>query len=165
MAAKTVGKRVFDWSRILARVPSEARADYLSLRAKYENLQTQNTNFAEKPTVIDWSFYQSNVSKSVLVADFKKQYDQLKIPFPKDTESGKIEQKKVEMEKEAIRLLEESKVRTEDLKTEVVRIHNLKPIEDMTVEEYLADKPELERQIDWEWENYELMDERNSEKD
>ena len=163
MTAKTIGKRVFDWSRILTRVSSEARADYLSLRAKYENLQTQNTNFTERPTVIDWSFYQSNVSKSAIVADFKKQYDQLKIPFPKDIESEKIELKKVEMEKEAIRLLGESKVRAEDFKTEVTRIHNLKPIEDMTVEEYLEDKPELERQIDWEWENYEIMDERNSE--
>ena len=149
---------------ILARVPSEARADYLSLRAKYENLQTQNTNFTDRPTAVDWSFYQSNVSKSVLVSDFKRQYEQLKIPFPKDTESDKIEQKKVEMEKKAIKLLEESKVRAKDFQDEVARIHNLKPIEDMTVDEYLADKPELEREIDWEWENYELMEQRNADK-
>ncbi|KAI6661951.1 ATP synthase, H+ transporting, mitochondrial F0 complex-like protein [Oopsacas minuta] len=164
MASKTVGKRVFDWSRILSRVPKEARGDYMSLRAKYESLQTQNTNYTERPTTIDWSFYQTNVSKSAIVADFKKQFDQLKIQFPKDTESDKIEQKKVEMEKEAVRLLEESKQRAEEYKAEVVRINNMKPIEDMTVDEYLADKPDLERQIDWEWENYELVEEREGEK-
>ena len=158
MAGKTVGKRVFDWSRILSRVPPEARTDYLALRAKYESLQTQNTNLSERPTGIDWTFYQSNVSNSALVADFKKKYDQLKIPFPKDTSSDKIEQKSIHMEKEAVKLMELSKLRTEEYKAEVVHINNLKPLEDMTVDEYLADKPELERQIDWKWENYEIVE-------
>ena len=158
MAGKTVGKRVFDWSRILSRVPTEARGDYLALRVKYESLQTQNTNLTEKPTLIDWTFYQSNVSKSAIVADFKKKYDQLKIPFPKDTESEKIEEKSVRMEQEAVRLMQQSKERTVEYRAEVLRINNLKPIEDMTVDEYLADKPELERQIDWEWENYEKVE-------
>ena len=158
MAGKTVGKRVFDWLRILSRVPAEARGDYLALRAKHESLQTQNTNLTEKPIMIDWTFYQSNVSNSALVAQFKNKYEQLKIPFPKDTESENIEQKSIQMEKDAIKLMEESKLRTEEYKTEIVQINNLKPIEDMTVDEYFADKPELERQIDWEWENYEIVE-------
>ena len=157
MASK-IGKRVFDWSRILARVPADSRGQYIALRAKYEALQTTHTNLTDKPTAIDWPYYQANISKSTIVADFKSKMEKLSIPVPKDIESGKIEDKKVRMDQEAVGLLEESKERIGGYKSEITRIHNLKPIEDMSMEEYLADKPELERKIDWEWENYDKVE-------
>ena len=47
---------------------------------------------------LDWTMYQSRVNVTGMVADFKKQYEGLTIPYPKDSYSSKI----AEQEKTAV---------------------------------------------------------------
>lgn len=54
-------------------------------------------SYPEKPEPIDWEFYRRNTTKPELVDSFKKQFEALSVPYPKDTTSGILEeqQKKI----------------------------------------------------------------------
>lgn len=47
--------------------------------------------YSEKPEPINWDYYKRNISKPNLVADFKKQFEALSVPYPKDTATADIE--------------------------------------------------------------------------
>ena len=47
--------------------------------------------YSEKPEPIMWDYYTRNLSKPNLVADFKKQFEALSVPYPKDTATADIE--------------------------------------------------------------------------
>ena len=49
--------------------------------------------YAEKPEPIDWDYYNRNISKSNLVGDFKKQFEALTVPYPKDYATPEIEER------------------------------------------------------------------------
>ena len=50
--------------------------------------------YSEKPETIDWDFYKRSISLPGFVDSFHKQFEALKIPFPKDTASAAIEEQK-----------------------------------------------------------------------
>lgn len=47
--------------------------------------------YSEKPEAIDWDHYRGNISKPNFVEDFKKQFEALAVPYPKDTATTEIE--------------------------------------------------------------------------
>lgn len=47
--------------------------------------------YAEKPEPINWDYYKRNISKPNLVEDFKKQFEALSVPYPKDYATAEIE--------------------------------------------------------------------------
>ena len=49
--------------------------------------------YAEKPELINWDYYGKKISKSSLVGDFKKQFEALTVPYPKDYATPEIEQR------------------------------------------------------------------------
>eukprot|EP00112_Aurelia_sp_Birch-Aquarium-sp1_P009916 Seg2146.1 transcript_id=Seg2146.1/GoldUCD/mRNA.D3Y31 product="ATP synthase subunit d mitochondrial" protein_id=Seg2146.1/GoldUCD/D3Y31 len=147
MAARNAGKAVFDWVALSSKVPSVARAEFNGFRTRYENLRSSLASVPEKSPAIDWDFYAKTVSKAGLVESFKKQYEALKVPYPEDKESARIAAHKAEMEAEIKKEIADAHARATSLQEQLNKLKAEKPYEDMTIDEYLADKPELRAHI------------------
>lgn len=50
----------------------------------------------EQPEPIDWSHYRKNITTPGLVDNFQKQFESLTVPYPKDTETPRIEKHRKE---------------------------------------------------------------------
>ncbi|XP_065066369.1 ATP synthase subunit d, mitochondrial-like [Rhopilema esculentum] len=148
MAARKAGQLAVDWIALSTKVPVAARADFNGLRSKFENLRSGLTSIPDKPPTIDWDFFAKTIAKPGLVETFKKQYEALSVPYPKDTESVKIEAHKAEMETEIKREVTEANERVAHLQAELNKLKAEKPFDEMTIDDYLADKPELKAKID-----------------
>jgi len=148
MAARKAGQVVFDWIALSTKIPSVARAEFNGLRNRYENLRTNMESLPEKAHDIDWYYYSKTISKAGLVDSFRKQYESLKVPYPKDTESANIEAHKQAMEVEIKAEIAQAKQRAVELEGELNKLKAEKSYEDMTIDEYLADKPELKAYIE-----------------
>lgn len=148
MAVRRAGQKVFDWAKLSSNVPEYGRGDFLAFKGRYEVQKAKMNVFSEKPNPIDWNFYKSNVSNTQLVENFRKQYESLNIPYPKDTMSEIIAaREKVEDAKAAV-AIQEAEVEKREFAEELAKLKAQKPYEDMTLEEYVADKPEIVEMAD-----------------
>lgn len=129
-------------------IPKEARAELAAFRGQHEAARASCLSLPDKSEPIDWDLYRKNISKAGLVDSFQKQFDAVKIPYPKDTKSAEIAKKEQEFEVLAQKEIAEAKKRIQNLQDQLAKLKSEKPYEEMTVDEYLADKPELRRQID-----------------
>lgn len=154
MSARRVGQRVFDWVRIASRVPEEARMDFSAFRARHEACRASLSALSERPEPIDWAYYRRNISLPNLVDSFEQQFEAVSIPYPKDTVSAGLDMKQKEVEVEAQAVIAQSKARIVELQKELDEVNAQKPFEDMTIDEYLEDKPEIKKQADSDMRNH-----------
>lgn len=154
MAAKRVGQRVVDWTKLASSIPAEARSDFLAFRGRYEARKARMNAYPEVPEAIDWSFYKSNIARPGFVEGFEKQFNSLKIPYPKDTTSDLLAEQHKDIEAEAKEAIKNSKEEAIRLKGELHKLETAKSYEDMSIDEYLEDKPELREKIDKDTYNY-----------
>lgn len=143
MASRNLGKKVIDWTKLSASIPAETRGEYNQFRARYEMFLARVNAYPETPQSIEWEHFKQGISKPGFVDSFQKQYEALKIPYPADTTSESLAQRRKEVDLEAQKVIAQSKLKAEELQKELDSIMAQKPLEDMTVDEYLADKPEL----------------------
>eukprot|EP00794_Sanderia_malayensis_P009094 gene9094-10064_t len=148
MAGRKLGQAVVDWVALSAKVPAVAKSDFNVFRARFENLRSALSAIPESPSPIDWDYYKKHVNKSSLIESFEKQYSSLNVPYPVDKDSVKIKAHKQEMEAEIKNEIKEAHTRAAELETELKKVLEEKPFEDMTVHEFLADKPELKAKLD-----------------
>jgi len=87
MAAKRVAKSSVDWARFAQCVPEGSEANFAALRAKVEGNARRVAATPASPPALDWAHYQAKVAKPGLAADFKKKYEALTIPYPKDPDN------------------------------------------------------------------------------
>ena len=143
MASRRVAQKVIDWTRLATAVPAEVRGDFNQFRGKYEILTARVNSLPENPQPIEWELYRNGISKPGFVDEFQKQYEALNIPYPKDTTSGKLADFQKDIDIQAEDAIAQSKIKAAELKKELSDIKSQKPFEDMTIDEYLVDKPEL----------------------
>lgn len=62
----------------------------------------------EQPPKIDWALYKDKVPVSGMVANFQKQYEALKIPYPEDQQSSQVEAQWQEVKKEIEKFVQSS---------------------------------------------------------
>lgn len=154
MAARRVGQKVVDWVKLQQAVPAEVRGDFLAFRGKYESSKARMNAYPEQPQPIDWSFYKSNIAKPGFVEEFEKKFNSLEVPYPKDTASSRLAERQKEIEEQSQEAIKNSKAEAARLKQELHNLQSEKPYEEMTIDEYLADKPELREQIQKDTDNY-----------
>ena len=57
--------------------------------------------YSEKPAPIDWDYYKRTISMPNLVDNFQKDFAALTVPYPKDTNTAVIEERR----KETVKML------------------------------------------------------------
>ncbi|CAB4002843.1 ATP synthase subunit d, mitochondrial [Paramuricea clavata] len=111
-------------------------------------------SLSAQPDAIDWAFYKQHVSKPGLVDAFEKSFAAVKVPYPEDTSSAAILQEEKEFDKKCVEVMQETNTNIANLKEELAQLKALKPFEEMTSDEYLADKPDLRKQLDDEFKSF-----------
>eukprot|EP00730_Choanoeca_flexa_P008600 TRINITY_DN12510_c3_g1_i6.p1 TRINITY_DN12510_c3_g1~~TRINITY_DN12510_c3_g1_i6.p1 ORF type:complete len:158 (+),score=52.44 TRINITY_DN12510_c3_g1_i6:2-475(+) len=147
MANRQVGKKVFDWAAIMARVPVSARAEVASLRASYSSVQAALSDTSAEPSAIDWAHHKSVINAPGFVDTIKAEFDAIKIEYPADTLSSQIDQEQKAAEAAAKNVIASAESRIAELEAQLAAIRAEKPLDEVTVDEYLADKPEWQRQF------------------
>lgn len=136
------------YSQVATKVPHEARPNMSAMRAKYETIKTSLDSISAKPEPINWDFYAKNISKPGMVEAFRKAYEAVTVPYPKDVETAKINEKEKELEEHSLKVVKLANEQIAKYEAELQEIKSLKPFEEMTVDEYAAAHPEWNKQLD-----------------
>ncbi len=156
MAARRAGQKAIDWAAFIERVPANQKSQFNILKSKADNLKSRLSVTPEQPAAVDWAHYKKTVPVAGLVDKFQKQFEALKVPFPEDTASAKIEMQSKEMDVMAAEFKKGSDKRIAEFQKEMEKYQNMIPFEDLTVEEYEELFPELEerkKKYPW-WPHY-----------
>ncbi|KAM7441467.1 Atp5hp [Porites harrisoni] len=148
MAARRIGQFVPDWIKIATKVPNEAKPNMNSLRMQYETIKTSLDAVAAKPEPINWDYYAKNIAKPGMVEAFRKAYEAITVPYPKDKETPDIDQKEKELEEHAVKTVKLANEEIARYEAELQKIKSMKPFEEMTVDDYLALHPEIRKQAE-----------------
>ena len=154
MAGRRVGQKVIDWAKMGDVVPSEAKERFLALKGRYEATLARVNSYPDKLQPIDWSYYTDRVSKPGLVEEFQKKYSSFSMPYPEDKTSAELAENEKEIEKLSLETIKNAKEEAVALKEVLKTINAQKSFEDMTVDEYLDNKPALRVQMEKDIENY-----------
>ncbi|XP_046855551.1 ATP synthase subunit d, mitochondrial-like [Xenia sp. Carnegie-2017] len=154
MSSRQVGKHVVDWVKIATKIPQAARGEFSGFRSRHEAIKSRLETFTEKPEPIDWEFYKQHVAKPGFVEAFEKAFSAVKVPYPQDTKSAAIKKDEIGYENSCIEVMKETNKNIANLKEELAQLKALKPFEEMTSDEYLADKPDLKKQLDEDFKNF-----------
>ncbi|GBP19492.1 ATP synthase subunit d, mitochondrial [Eumeta japonica] len=97
--AKRISQSSINWAGLAERVPAEQRAHFTAFKVRSDGyLRRVMANPSEAPK-IDWAKYKQLVPITGMVDKFQKQYEALKIPFPSDTLTSKVEAQKAEVKR------------------------------------------------------------------
>jgi len=143
MAARRIANSSINWTAFAERIPESQRPQFLAFKAKSDGyLRRVNANPAEPPK-LDFSAYKGKVAIPGLVETFQKQYEALKIPYPTENLTPKIEGQKTEMAAKIKAFVAESNDRIKNYHAQVAEFDKIIPYEEMTMQEFAEYHPEL----------------------
>eukprot|EP00035_Acanthoeca_spectabilis_P019787 m.429712 g.429712 ORF g.429712 m.429712 type:complete len:159 (-) comp17053_c0_seq1:60-536(-) len=155
MASRNVGTKVFDFVKISDSLPAQLRAQLNSLRSQYSATQSKLAALSATPEPIDWEKYNKGINSPGFVADMKDAYTAAaKIEYPADQYGATIASSEKAALAEAQKLVDESKLKVAALEARLAALAAEKPLDEITVDEFLATKPELKSKIDDEIKNH-----------
>ncbi|OWR43063.1 H+ transporting ATP synthase subunit d [Danaus plexippus plexippus] len=134
--AKRFTKPTINWVEFEKRVPPEQKAKFLAFKAKADVYLRRVQANPPEPPKIDWDMYQKIVPVSGLVDNFKTAYQQLKIPYPADCLSTKVDEQWKTLEPEIKKYCDEMQKDIDVAKKELNRLNALPKVEDITLEMY-----------------------------
>lgn len=88
-------KKVFDFGKLGSRIPTEAKADLLSLVGTHSQLKQSLAKLSAGPS-IDWAHYKNTITSPNVVAFAQKAYEGFEYPRPADLASEKISKQRQE---------------------------------------------------------------------
>lgn len=143
MATRRIAKSVIDWAALAERVPPDQKAQFAAFKTKSDVYLRAVLANPETPPKIDWEHYKKVVPVAGLVDNFQKQYDALKVPYPKDTMSAELEAQVKQMKAEVESFKKASQERISNHQREIERVKALLPYNQMTLEDYRESYPDL----------------------
>ncbi|XP_033096289.1 ATP synthase subunit d, mitochondrial-like [Anneissia japonica] len=142
MAAKRAAKKAVDWAAFAERVPVNQKSQFNALKGKSDAIRAKFMATPEKPPAIDWAYYKARVTVPGLVDKFQKQFADVKVPFPQENVTGKIDEQEKLMDKQALEFKAASEARIAKYEKEITKLNGMIPFEEMTIEEYVEYFPE-----------------------
>jgi len=140
MAAKRIAKTSVDWAFMAQKVPKNQINEFNMFKAKNTGYCSKLVGLPESLPAIDWAAY-AKVSPA-MVADFKKQYEALQVPYPANTYEAAID-KDAAAEAVAVKkfVAEQEEVLVQS-KKDIARLDNMIRPSEMTFEEFVIAFPD-----------------------
>ncbi|XP_018320139.1 ATP synthase subunit d, mitochondrial-like [Agrilus planipennis] len=143
MALKRIKLKMIDFERLAALCPPHQIAQFNKFKAKTEDYINSVLQLPEEKPPIEWDNYETQVKIPGMVADFKKQYEQLDIPYPDDTFSHLVDQQEERVKAEIVELKKASNENIETIKKRLEVLNAMPPVEEMTLEEFRDYYPDV----------------------
>mmetsp|Transcript_10226 Transcript_10226/g.16751 ORF Transcript_10226/g.16751 Transcript_10226/m.16751 type:complete len:164 (+) Transcript_10226:78-569(+) len=137
-----------DWLGLASKLSTPEAKDELSkLRKAYDDLNKQLASTPKEET-IDWNYFYANINDKSVVDKHKKAFDELVVPDIKDNVIEEMNKEFVAVRKQAQELQDVATVRIKDIEANLDQLRNMKPLEQVTVDEFLAANPYIKEKVD-----------------
>ncbi|KAM3958574.1 ATP synthase, subunit D [Aphomia sociella] len=134
--AKRISQSAVNWSALAERVPPEQRANLTVFKQRSDSYLRRVLANPPEPPKINWAVYKQSVPIPGMVDNFQKQYEALKIPYPADTLTTKVEAQWTEVKKAIEAFVQESNGNIAKYEKEISTVKALLPFDQMTMEDY-----------------------------
>lgn len=143
MAARRLAQSTINWTAFAERVPDNQRIFFLALKGKTDNyLRRVNANPADPPK-LDFSAYKGKIPIPGLVDSFQKQYESLKVPYPSENLTPKINEQEKQSAAEVKEFIAESNARIKESEAALAKWDSIMPYEQMTMEDFRDAHPDI----------------------
>ncbi|CAH0730063.1 unnamed protein product, partial [Brenthis ino] len=141
--AKRIAQSSVNWAALAERVPAEQKGNLAAFKIKSDGyLRRVLANPAEPPK-INWAAYKQAVPIPGMVDNFQKQYETLKIPYPADTLTSKVEAQWVEVKKAIDAFVQQSNATIASYQKQIEETKAILPYDQMTMEDFKDAHPDL----------------------
>ncbi|CAH2090742.1 unnamed protein product [Euphydryas editha] len=141
--AKRIAQSSVNWAALAERVPAEQKVNLAAFKAKSDGyLRRVLANPPEAPK-INWALYKQTIPIPGMVDNFQKQYEALKIPYPADTMTSKVEAQWVEVKKSIEAFVQASNANIAKFEKQIEETKAILPYNQMTMEDFKDAHPEI----------------------
>ncbi|KAJ0178065.1 hypothetical protein K1T71_005888 [Dendrolimus kikuchii] len=134
--AKRISKSSVNWAALAERVPPEQKASLAVFKVKSDGYLRRVLANPPEPPKINWAQYKQVVPIPGMVDTFQKQYEGLKIPYPADTQTAKVEAQWAEIKKSIEAFINSSNANIASYQNEINSTKALLPYDQMTMEDF-----------------------------
>ncbi|XP_063623596.1 ATP synthase subunit d, mitochondrial [Cydia splendana] len=134
--AKRIAQSNISWASLAERVPAEQRTNLAAFKIKSDGYLRRVLANPPEPPKINWALYKQTVPIPGMVDNFQKQYDALKIPYPADTLTAKVDAQWAEVKKAVDAFVAASNSNISNYQKEINETKALLPYDQMTMEDY-----------------------------
>ncbi|KAG7209876.1 hypothetical protein KM043_011478 [Ampulex compressa] len=130
-----------NWQQLLSVSHESMKPEITKLKLTYEECLKRMSVHAETAPKIDWAYYKQHIATPGLAEKFQKEYEALKIPYPADTHTAKVEERQKAtsvMAESAIQNLHEKKHKIEK---DIEAIKSELSPNEMTLEQFVIACP------------------------
>ncbi|XP_072947457.1 ATP synthase subunit d, mitochondrial [Epargyreus clarus] len=143
MASKRIAQSSINWSALAERVPADQKGSLAAFKIKSDGYLRRVLANPPEPPKINWTLYKQTVPIPGMVDSFQKQYEALKIPYPADTLTSKIDAQWAEVKRAIEQFIQESNANIATCEKEIQHIQAQLPYSQMTMEDFRDAHPEL----------------------
>ncbi|XP_039757915.1 ATP synthase subunit d, mitochondrial-like [Pararge aegeria] len=132
--AKRFTKSAINWAEFQKRVPPEEQGKFLAFKAKADLYLRRVQANPPEPPKINWEEYAKIVPVTGLVEKFKSEYAGVKIPYPEDKLSCKIDEQWKSLEPQIKSFCAEIQKDIDAAQKDIDKINALPKFDDITME-------------------------------
>ncbi|ORX43996.1 mitochondrial ATP synthase [Hesseltinella vesiculosa] len=138
-----------DWSKLTVSVPQETAASLQAFRKRNEEVKRVLNELKSQPTTVDFAHYRSTLKNQAIIDRAEKAVSGFKpVAYNLDAQLKAIDQFEAKAVQKAQTTVQKIDAELKDLQVTLDNIQNSRPIEQLTVDDIIAAKPELTTNVE-----------------
>ncbi|KAI8333081.1 hypothetical protein BC941DRAFT_358418 [Chlamydoabsidia padenii] len=133
-----------DWTKLSVSLPQETVASLQAFRKRNEEVKRVLDELKNQPTAVDFAHYRSTLKNQKVIDQAEKALKDFKpVTYNLDAQLKAIDQFQAKAVQKAQTTVEKIDVELKDLHATLSNIQNSRPIDQLTVDDIIAAKPDL----------------------
>ncbi|KAI8062629.1 hypothetical protein BC940DRAFT_308345 [Gongronella butleri] len=138
-----------DWSKLSVSVPQETAASLQAFRKRNEEVKRLLNELKSQPTAVDFAHYRSTLKNQSIVDQAEKALGGFKpVAYNLDAQLQAIDQFEAKAVQKAQSTVQKIDAELKDLQVTLDNIQSSRPIEQLTVDDIIAAKPDLTTEVE-----------------